>query len=918
MFSWIPFYEELANEILNYRDRQKELIEILNEIRGMKLPVNKMRDKDSQGEIPLDEIDPFTFYSTFNRGITDSNRIEILRNIKKKLKLKTNVPSDFEGIPVVDMRQSWFFPYKFERKPNDIEALWDLARAAVTEEIKNLKTNLFERCLKIKTVGLPKLTVGLFWLCPRKFMPFDKRSRAFFQKKEIAIDVSNFDSYKNFLQKVRAKFEDDFPELSLKAYEDFDKEPIKNKDVTCWQIAPGEQARLWDDLRANSIVAVGWDPLNLDLTGRSKEELLDLYQQYHPEETPTQTKFGVGMLWNFLNLKPGDRFVTNKGRSLLLGLGIIKGTYKFKPKRAEYKHTIEVDYYKVSEAGVPVPAKYRGKLGKTITPLTKAEFEDMEKLFDPEIIKFDKLQKVIESYARPKWEAVESEEWPWRNGGGEVYLQEDILKKASPHLTEEALREEAKESLFIALKADVNLLSQYEWMYAKTFIQEVPEEELRDHILALLYGPEELGTRLRRFLDWGKVVPIPEKNMKKGINATVASFLLAMSNPRRYPFCKPAAYNSAVSELIGKSAVREDPVERVIHCQEFYSKVLQFLEDEYGLEDGNLLDVSSMFFCFQEKDKDGLTAWDRMKEPGEIESIEEQTSDNPIFELLMEKHNVVLYGPPGTGKTREALLLGNWWKTTYGVDTVRQITFHPSYCYEDFIEGYRPTLDGSGFQLKPGIFKNICQTAGSDSSKRYLLIIDEINRGDVARILGELITLLEGDKRGPSYSATLQQSGDVFYVPENLYVLGTMNTADKSISLMDLAIRRRFLFQYFPPNPDVLDEAKGFLSEVAGIRLSSLLIGLNQKLMNIGVDRDRVLGHSFLLISKEALNPLATLKKRFQYEIIPLVEEYCYADRASMSRVLGDLVEANGLINVDVLEDEERFLSALEDLSYIE
>ncbi len=690
-------------------------------------------------------------------------------------------------------------------------------------------------------------------------------------------------------------------------------------DAKYWQIAPGEKARLWEDLRSNSIVAVGWSPLNLDLTGRSKEELFDLYKRYYTEETPTQIKFGVGMLWNFLNLKPGDRFVTNKGRSLLLGLGIIKGTYKFKPERAEYKHTIEVDYYKVSETGVPVPAKYRGKFGKTIIPLTKAEFEDMEKLFGPEIIDFDKLQKVIESHARPRWEAGESDEWPWRNGGGEIYLQEDILNKASSHLAEKALAGETKESLMSALKADRNLLSQYEWMYAKTFIQEIPEGELRNYILALLYGSEELGIRLRRFLDWAKVMLIPEKNIKKGINATVASYFLAMSNPRTYPFCKPAAYSSATSELMGKTAVREDAVGRVIHCQKFYSEVLSLLEDKYGLVDGNLLDVSSMFFCFQEKDQDGLTAWDRIKEKGNGKSSVKPPSDNLIFELLMEKWNVVLYGPPGTGKTREALLLGNWWKKTYGSDTVSQITFHPSYCYEDFIEGYRPTPDGAGFHLRDGVFKEICKQARSESHKRYLLIIDEINRGDVARILGELITLIEGDKRGPNYKVTLQQSGETgFYVPENLYILGTMNTADKSISLMDLAIRRRFLFQYFPPNPDVFDEGRGFCEEVGGVKLSRLLVGLNQKLMAMGVDRDRVLGQSFLLISKETPNPLATLRKHFQYEIIPLVEEYCYADRTAMTRVLGDLVEANGWINVDVLEDKERFLSTLKDLSYSE
>ncbi len=280
----------------------------------------------------------------------------------------------------------------------------------------------------------------------------------------------------------------------------------------------------------------------------------------------------------------------------------------------------------------------------------------------------------------------------------------------------------------------------------------------------------------------------------------------------------------------------------------------------------------------------------------------------------MARHNLVLYGPPGTGKTREALLLGQTWKETYGPDTVSQITFHPSYSYEDFIEGYRPTSDGSGFALKDGIFKILCQKAKASPDKKFLLIIDEINRGDVARILGELITLLEGDKRGEQHQTTLL-SDQPFFVPENLYVLGTMNTADKSISLMDLAIRRRFLFHYFPPNPDVLDEGRKFLDEIGTLRLSSLLIGLNQRLMNVGIDRDRILGHSFFLIARDADNPLLTLKNRFLYEIIPLVEEYCYSHRSDMARVLGDLVDMQGAVNFDVLEDDDRLLSALEKLT---
>ncbi len=145
-----------------------------------------------------------------------------------------------------------------------------------------------------------------------------------------------------------------------------------------------------------------------------------------------------------------------------------------------------------------------------------------------------------------------------------------------------------------------------------------------------------------------------------------------------------------------------------------------------------------------------------------------------------------------------------------------------------------------------------------------------------------------------------------------------MKTADKSISLMDLAIRRRFLFHYFPPDPDVLDEGKDFLDEVENIRLSRLLIGLNRRLIVVGVDRDRVLGHSFFLISRQTAAPLLTLKNRFRYEIVPLVEEYCYADLSLMVRVLGELVEANGAVNADVLEDDERFLSVLQVLSDFE
>jgi len=377
MFSWIPFYEELASMIINYRNRQNDLIDILKELKGMNLRTINLDDKDNNGKVPLDEIDPFTFFATFNRGIKDHNRIDILTTIKDRLQIRADVPSDFEGIPVVHMMQARFFLYKKDRNPGDIEALWDLAEAATIEEIDTLKKDLFNRCIETKTVGIPKLTMGLFWLRPMKFMPLDKRSQKFFKKEGIATDVSDFDSYKTFLQKVRGEFKDSFPEISRKAYKS-DPPPGETK---YWQIAPGDQARLWDELRSQSIAAVGWDPLNLDLTGKSKEVLSKIYKKYHPNSSDFEAKINATWLNNFVNLKPGDKFVTNKGKSLLLGLGTIKGTYKFRPEREEYRHTIEVTYDRVSDMGIPIPKELRGKFGKTITPLSKGEFQTMEELF---------------------------------------------------------------------------------------------------------------------------------------------------------------------------------------------------------------------------------------------------------------------------------------------------------------------------------------------------------------------------------------------------------------------------------------------------------------------------------------------------------------------------------------------------------
>ena len=524
-------------------------------------------------------------------------------------------------------------------------------------------------------------------------------------------------------------------------------------------------------------------------------------------------------------------------------------------------------------------------------------------------VDFDALRAAIDENVRKAWTQPDRE-WSLRPGGGEVYLQERVLAKAQPFITADALGSTPKECIQRVLNLRLNLFGAYEGSWASELIKRSDEAELRHRLLDLLYGQDDLHDRLERFLAWSDLRDLTDEGKKVGINATVASYLLAVSNPREYAFCKPRTYNAAVDHLLGRDARPKNKVQRVVHCCAFYKAVLEFLTKECGLEDGNLLDVHSIFYLLLAKD-----GWEVPPPPGPGPG---PSPDNwrddlqEIYELLEDRHNVVLYGPPGTGKTYLTVELQDRWRKWQGEDAVHMVTFHPSYSYEDFIEGYRPAVSGTesvaGFALTPGVFRDCCEQARQTPDRRFLLVIDEINRGDVARIFGELITLIESDKRG-RLTVVLPQSKDRFSVPANLYLLGTMNTADKSISLMDIAIRRRFRFKRFPPDPDVLTPDREYCAEVAGIPLDQLLIAINENL----ADRDRAIGHSYLLIRKTEQDPVEQLRRRFRHDIIPLVEEYFYARPDSMQTVLRSLVEADGTPSRQCFdeEDPQAFVNAL-------
>ncbi len=276
-----------------------------------------------------------------------------------------------------------------------------------------------------------------------------------------------------------------------------------------------------------------------------------------------------------------------------------------------------------------------------------------------------------------------------------------------------------------------------------------------------------------------------------------------------------------------------------------------------------------------------------------------------IQSTLERKGQVILYGPPGTGKTywaertaRDLAAYRAFGEPFDALDEdqkkqiaigkrafVQMCCFHPAYGYEDFLEGYRPIAnDGQvAFELRDGIFKNVCTDAEDARDRDFFLIIDEINRGDIPRIFGELLTTIEKDKR--DRQIVLPVSQRAFTIPQNVFLIGTMNTADRSISLLDAALRRRFGFVEMMPDPSVLAGAS-----VGHIPLAAWISEINNRIReHVGRDaRNLQLGHSYLMHQGAPLKSLTALRRAIRDDVIPLLEEYCYENYATLEKILGN------------------------------
>ena len=377
-FQWTEFYMELASALLPYKNNRSELITKLKTIfadAGMNFPFKE------RGKEVYEDICPFTVFGSFNKGITNANRIALLEQFAKQFSIKAAVPTEFDGIPVVMNLSAWFFAYKENRGEHDIDNLWDLLEKAIaysdeaSTDNKNAFIAVYDTVTKQKMIKW-NITMGLYWARPYTFINLDSTNRAFIT------DVDNMPHYfttifsdinkglpdgrnylfmceqaKNALNQKEYEYHS-FPELSYYAWksnqlgktEETTTTTVDSniKETNYWIYSPGDNASMWDEFYKSGIMGIGWDDVT-DLKGfSSKEEIKDFMKNvYDPSYS---YKNNAHCLWQFANeIKVGDVVFVKKGMHKIIGKGIVTSDYIYDTSRSTYKHIRKVDWQNKGE-----------------------------------------------------------------------------------------------------------------------------------------------------------------------------------------------------------------------------------------------------------------------------------------------------------------------------------------------------------------------------------------------------------------------------------------------------------------------------------------------------------------------------------------------------------------------------------------
>ena len=842
-YSWIPFFEELAQRLHEdgWRHRQPDIVAKLQEMKRAELKINPWVDN------LRDTIDPFSVISMIRRlGFDEATKV--MEEYKRFFDLGEDVrlPRQSPITPSMPANNSMFF--SGEPDDSQIEPLWDLlayvmstARSDDHADNQELVDTL-NRSVDVKGAGVPSITGALYWIQPHRFLKTDTVDHFFgrFNYREFG------SSYLYRLNQVRERLARPFPELNNEAW--FVKQFRDNPDKSqIWQVRGGKFLEYVKQFLNGGYTGIHFDVDEVDLSVPMNEEQIDTACR---EQNPDLGNFALGQIRRFAREIRSGHIVAmptaTNGARIRYGFATSDGVWHVGDDGSP-NNRLGVCWRPnpVDGEDLPLPGP------PTVQVVTKAHDELLSRLKMAEGIEEDDVA--------PDPPEGKPRVWLVRSNGG----------THAPTVAADG---------YVGIGWNQMVLSG-----AKSR-DDVSDEHLRCYPAANQYTRgQEVGS-INRFLFHmrpGDFVLTPDNQgyFYYGVVTGETTF-----EHEAGPYGTRRTVDWSLADVRDKSALpdsvwnkHQTVIELNVEEREAFHRLITSgaAPDNYDyfdmLNDGVFMDLEDI------RRMDGV---------------------------LRSKKNIILQGPPGVGKTFVTKRLAYVLMGERADSRIASVQFHQSYSYEDFVGGYRPALNDEDqliFDAKDGAFLRLCEQARLDPTHRYVMLIDEINRGNLSRVFGELLMLIEADKRAERHAVELPHrvamvdrgsaNSASFYVPPNVYIIGTMNLADRSLTGMNVAMRRRFGFAELRPQfgetrfRNWLNDTKFTDDENMPKSLQNeihrRMARLNETIANdSSLGKQYAVGHSFFCPDPDRDPPDGDWREWYEvvveYEIRPLLEEYWF------------------------------------------
>lgn len=809
-FEWTSFYSEFATKLLEFKDNRAELIaDIQSAYSAINMKLPKLESEDS-----IIDIDPFTVFGLFNKGITNANRIAILESFATVFNIKSKIPDNFDGIPVLNNLKTTYYGFKDDRQADDIDNLWGLYESAINLAEKDDATNraIFTKWYDTvhDQLGIRwNITMGLYWIRPYEFINLDSRNRWFIVDPDnMPVDFVN--SVKKKLNKVP-----------------YAAEYLAIKDACLHALKDGNyEYKNYPELSYRAWI---------------------VSEQVNQEKAEVKGK------------KSSKAAFLRWFAPLIQALRDLGGSGTPAEARAKIIENEQLSEDEINET--------RGR-----NNVNKFENE----------VAFARNYLVNAGYIDKSVYGI----WTLTEAGKSVDMTSEMASDIFKNVLSSSPSKQGKN---IAALADEDVHTVRYWLYAPGEGSCMWDEFYTSGIMAIGWG------------EIGDLSTFDSKDAMKIKMREVIDESLSYKNAAHatWQFANEMKIGDIVfvkkgmHQIIGRGVVmsdyeyddtRDDEYKNIRQVDWTHNgewphpgqAVMKTLTDITSYTD-YVEKLNSLFEDETEEDAEDVekTYPPYTKEDFLSEVFMPEEEYEKLSGILRIKKNIILQGAPGVGKTFAAKRLAFSMMGVKDVERVMMVQFHQSYSYEDFIMGFRPSTDG--FELKRGAFYNFCKKAEIDGDNDYFFIIDEINRGNLSKIFGELFMLIENDKRGVSLQ--LLYSDEKFSVPKNIYIIGMMNTADRSLAMLDYALRRRFAFFEIKPGftTDGFREYRMSLENEKFDKLIACVESLNNVISN-----DESLGDGFCIGHSYFCNLLPdtiddqVLSGIVEYELIPLLKEYWF------------------------------------------